>query len=358
MELSLPSLTRPRGARARTTNGVDASWRARVRTLLPSSSLALRGALCALLLVALLGGGWLWLRGSSLVAVRHVHISGVHGPDALEIRAALDASAKNMTTMDFETGQLRAAVSSYALVGALRVSTSFPHTVHIYVTERPPVAVLLAAGQRTAVAADGTVLGAALASGSLPQLAGSFAPRTGARLHEASALAGVAVLGAAPRALVPYVQRVYEGHEGLTVAMSTGLLVYFGDAARPHAKWLSLARVLASPGSAGATYVDVRLPERPAAGLSSSASSASSSNTASSAQNTSTTEQTTAALAASLSNAVGGSSTAPVSGSEPSSSTESEASSTENEASTTESQASSETESGGSAPTGEATPQG
>ena len=48
--------------------------------------------------------------------------------------------------------------------------------------------------------------------------------------------------------------------------MRDGLLVYFGDDARPHAKWLALARVLADPSSDGSRYVDVRLPERPAAG--------------------------------------------------------------------------------------------
>ncbi len=37
------------------------------------------------------------------------------------------------------------------------------------------------------------------------------------------------------------------GPQGVTVAMHNGLLVYFGNAARPHAKWLSLARVLADP---------------------------------------------------------------------------------------------------------------
>ena len=42
---------------------------------------------------------------------------------------------------------------------------------------------------------------------------------------------------------------------------------YFGDAGAPHAKWLALARVLADPSSAGASYVDVRLPDRPAAGF-------------------------------------------------------------------------------------------
>jgi hypothetical protein len=75
------------------------------------------------------------------------------------------------------------------------------------------------------------------------------------------------VLAAAPPTLAGWVARVYEGHEGLTVAMRGGLLLYFGDDRRPHAKWLSAARVLASPSSAGAVYIDVRVPERPAAGF-------------------------------------------------------------------------------------------
>jgi hypothetical protein len=60
---------------------------------------------------------------------------------------------------------------------------------------------------------------------------------------------------------------VYSGTKGLTAVLHGNLLAYFGDATRPHAKWLSLARVLADPSSAGAAYVDVRLPERPAAGF-------------------------------------------------------------------------------------------
>ena len=75
------------------------------------------------------------------------------------------------------------------------------------------------------------------------------------------------VLGAAPVLLAKHVERIYEGAKGLTVAMRNGLTVYFGNASRPLAKWLSLARVLADSSSAGASYVDVRLPARPAAGF-------------------------------------------------------------------------------------------
>jgi cell division protein FtsQ len=291
---------------------------------------------CAVLSLALLGGGWLWLRGSSLVSVRNVRISGLRGPEAAQIRTALEDAAKHMTTLDFNAGALHSAVASFAVVSGLRVSTSFPHTVRISVTERLPVAVLDAGGQRTAIAADGTVLGPALLSGSLPSVNGSTALSAGKRIHEAGVLADAAVLGAAPRPLMPYIARVFTAAEGLTVAMHSGLLVYFGNATRPHAKWLSLTRVLASPSSVGAVYVDVRLPERPAAGFSSTSPSAttpassSSSSTATSGQ-VAGAEAITAGLASGLENAVGGGAAAT---SQSSGSQESEA------ASTTEGQAS------------------
>ncbi len=100
-------------------------------------------------------------------------------------------------------------------------------------------------------------------------MTGYYEPARGQRLHNAALLESLSVLGAAPPLLARLAQRAYEGPRGLTVAMKNGLLVYFGDSSRPHAKWLSLARVLADKSSAGALYVDVRLPERPAAGMSS-----------------------------------------------------------------------------------------
>jgi cell division protein FtsQ len=80
--------------------------------------------------------------------------------------------------------------------------------------------------------------------------------------------------------------------------MRDGMLVYFGDETRPHAKWASLAAVLSDPSSAGASYVDVRLPERPAARVPAGAAAA--------AGQVSASDPTAAALAASLAQAVGG----------------------------------------------------
>ncbi len=216
----------------------------------------------------LLGGGWLWLRNSSFVSVEHVRVSGLHGADAHAIEAALTNAARQMSTLDVQHGKLRAAVASYPVVGALEVHASFPHGLSIRVVEQPPVAMLASpGGADAAVSASGVVLGTARASEALPALTSSVQLTPGERVREPALVADLTVLGVAPARLAKDVERAYNGPKGLTLAMRGGLLAYFGDASRPHAKWIALARVLADASSAGASYVDVRSPERPAAGF-------------------------------------------------------------------------------------------
>jgi cell division protein FtsQ len=259
----------------------------------------------------LLAGGWLWLRDSSLVSVRRVQVSGVHGPDARAIEAALAGAARHMTTLDVRPGALRAAVAPFRVVRDVRASPSFPHGLQIRVIEQLPVAALTVGAVRTAVAADGVVLGPALLSSSLPALSGTSESVTGQHLRSPNLLAAVTVLGAAPAPLTRVATRVFTGPKGLTVAMRNGLIAFFGDATRPRAKWLALARVLADPNAANASYVDVRLPERPAAGFAAGTAPGgmtASGTVASTSEQTSTSESTGAALAAGLTAAAGGSS--------------------------------------------------
>lgn len=348
MDLSLPlRLPRSRVRRGMGEFLLDA---------LRARRLSLRVLICAALALPSLGGGWMWLRNSSLVAVEHVHIAGVHGAQAIEIRHALDAAAARMSTMNVNTAALRSAVAAYPEVGAISASASFPHTLSIQVSERLPVATLVGPGERTAIAADGTVLGPALASNALPTVAAKTAPAPGTHLREASALAAAAALGAAPAPLLRYVTRVYEGPEGLTLQMHNGLLVYFGDGSYPHAKWLSLARVLSSPAAAGATYVDVRLPARPAAGFSQPGSATASASKLTHAQ-VGASDPAAAKLAEQLSQEVGGGTSSSTSESESSTSSgggEGEESSGSHSEETGESTSSGSAESGAS----EATPTG
>jgi cell division protein FtsQ len=270
----------------------------------------LRVALIATVIsLPLLAGGWVWLRDSPFVSVERVQISGVHGPEAGAIDAALTRAARRMSTLDVTSGALRAAVAPYRVVREVRAIPSFPHGLRIRVVEQLPVAALTVAGVRTAVAADGVVLGPALLSGSLPALAGGATRATVGLLTEehvrgGSLLASLTVLGAAPASLRGVLARAYLGPKGVTILMRNGLLAYFGDATRPHAKWLSLARVLADPSSAGAAYVDVRMPERPAAGFPGGVAPEASTTAA---EPTSASESTTAAaLSADLASALGG----------------------------------------------------
>jgi cell division protein FtsQ len=221
----------------------------------------------ALVATPLLGGGYMWLRNSSLVAVRHVHITGVRGPEAAAIESALLGAAHGMTTLHVRPAALRAAVSAFPVVREIHASPSFPNALRITVVEQPPVAALLAGGVRTAVAADGVALGPALLAGGLPTVPALAVPQTGHMVAGWIQRSALALLGAAPSALAKRVASAYWGPRGITVAMRNGLLAYFGDASLPHAKWLALARVLADPSSAGAAYVDVRVPARPAAGF-------------------------------------------------------------------------------------------
>jgi cell division protein FtsQ len=267
--------------------------------------------LVTLIALPLLVGGWMLLRKSSFVAVEHVRVSGVHGPQAHAIDAALVGAAEHMSTLDVHPAALRAAVASFPVVQSVKAIPSFPHGMRIEVIEQLPVAALTVNGQRTAVAADGVVLGPALLSGSLPALNGYYEPLPSQRVQGPNLLAALTVLGAAPKPLAKLATRVFTSTDGqgLTVAMRSGLLVYFGDASRPHAKWTALARVLADPSSVGASYIDVRLPERPAAGFAAGTTPPESESGSSTAAQTTTPESTISALAAGLTATTGGGST-------------------------------------------------
>jgi len=263
--------------------------------------------IAALIALPVLGGSWLWLRQSPFVAVHRVEISGVHGPEAAEIKTALVAAARQMSTLDVHTGALRDATASFPVVREVRALPRFPHALEIEVVEQLPVAALVVGGTRTAVAADGVVLGPALLKGSLPTVSGYSALAAGRHLHAPNLLAELTVLGGAPAPLARQVERVFTGAKGLTVAMRNGLLVYFGDATRPHAKWLSLARVLADSSSTGASYIDVRLPARPAAGFPAGVlpPDASTTGVTASTEQAGATESTVASLAAGLTSGTG-----------------------------------------------------
>jgi cell division protein FtsQ len=231
---------------------------------LPRFRIRILAAIVVLLLAG--GGAWLWLRDSSLVAVNGVTVTGVSGPNAARIDAALEAAARGMSTLHVDAAKLRAAVAEFPSVKDIKVSTAFPHGMRIRVTEQQAVATLLSGGQRVAVAGDGTVLRDASARSGLPTLPVGALP-SGSRISDQRTLAILGVLGAAPYQLLNHVQGVADNAtHGVVVQLRDGPNLYFGDPGLDGAKWTAASAVLADPGSIGAGYIDVTDPRRPAAG--------------------------------------------------------------------------------------------
>jgi cell division septal protein FtsQ len=222
----------------------------------------------AVVLIGLAALGWLfysWLRDSSLVGVRHVKITGISARSAPAVRRVLRETAMRMTTLHVDTGELRRAVEAFPEVRSVSADADFPSTLKIRVHQYHPVALLTTAtGQHVAVASDGTFLPRLTAGAKLPAV--GVASLAGAkRLGDSKQLTLVHVTAGAPAALRPQLARADATGRGIRVTMRRGPTILFGSAERVAAKWAAATRVLADPSSEGATLLDVRLPERPAA---------------------------------------------------------------------------------------------
>lgn len=242
--------------------------RGRLRaTLTPGPRLRRRAAAVLALGAAIVALYMLWLRDSSLVAVEQVTVTGITADNGHRIRAALVATAETMTTLHVDEGRLEEAVAAFPIVADVEARPDFPDGLALRVVERRPVAVVDAGGGPTAVAADGTLLpGLAVADGELPAIEAGVSAR-GGRLATGAALDAARVAGAAPSVIARRLETVArEGGRGVVVRVADGPEIVFGTAGRLAAKWAAAVRVLADEGAAGAAYVDVRIPERPAAG--------------------------------------------------------------------------------------------
>lgn len=239
----------------RPPRGLALSPRMRLRLLAAAAAVVALGSLYQL-----------WLRDSALVAVTDVDVTGLTTRDAPHIRAALTAAARDMTTLHLDRDQLDELAATFPVIRSLELSTDFPHGLRIHVSERRPAALVAIDGTPLPVAADGTVLRGLRPPRGLPLLK-TAKPQSGSRLGDVATLRALAVVGAAPAGFPQRIERVTEGKaRGLVVTLRDGPELVFGRATRVAAKWAAAVRVLADAQAEGASYVDVRLPERPVAG--------------------------------------------------------------------------------------------
>ena len=207
-----------------------------------------------------------WLRDSSLVAVEHVEVTGVTSSDADRVRAAITSAARSMTTLHVDREALDRAVAGYPVVRKLEVAPDFPHGLSVHVIEYEPAAIAVSDAGHVPVAGDGTILRGVAVKGSLPTVAVEGALGT-EFLLDRTARGAAAVAAGAPavlRARIEDVQR--RSADGYVAELRDGPELIFGAATRLRAKWAAAARVLADLEARGATYVDLRIPSRPAVG--------------------------------------------------------------------------------------------
>lgn len=243
-----------------------ASKRAPAKRAVPSLRTSL---IVSVLAAAALGAGWFgWFRNSSLVAITEVQVTGVSSPDAPRITDALTKTAGSMSTLNVDESTLERAVQGFPTVESLSADADFPHGLSISIDERPPVLMAGAQGESVPVGPDGVLLrGLDLgdAAKGLPSLEVDELPASG-RL-EGDPLSQALVLGAAPEPLRPMIEGVsIEGKRGVEVTMRGGIPIRFGTSELAARKWAAAAAVLADPKTKTLTYVDVRVPKRPAAG--------------------------------------------------------------------------------------------
>jgi cell division protein FtsQ len=199
------------------------------------------------------------------VAVRTVRVVGATSSAEPRIRDALEAAGTGMTTLHVRDQDLRHAVAGFPSVAGLRVRTDFPHGLIVEVLERHPVAVFASGDRLVAATGSGLLLRDITAPDDIPEIA-TGAPPVGARVADGKLLSALAVAEAAPVPLRKRTVRIEWGARGLTTELEAGPPLIFGTADSAVTKWAGAARVLAEPAAAGATYLDLRVPGRVAAG--------------------------------------------------------------------------------------------
>jgi cell division septal protein FtsQ len=211
--------------------------------------------------------GWTWYRASSFVKVEHVNVTGVSGPYVVQIRRALTTAALGMTTLHMQISKLENAVSEYPYVKSLTVTRHGAHAVAITVAEQIPVAMVSVGDSSEVVDGNGELLpNTTIPHGALPTVPISSAP-DGNEITAKGARGAIAVLAAAPYSLLAHVESATSSvNHGVILHLRNGPQVYFGPTDDLRAKWAATTSVLQDHGSAGAAYIDVTDPQRPAAG--------------------------------------------------------------------------------------------
>lgn len=226
----------------------------------------------ALIALAALAGiaGLYWVATGPLVAVHGVSMGGYERADGDELLRSLSAAAAEGTVLAPPTEAMRAAAAEFAWVDSISVSRRWPRALRVTVVPAVPVAVAAFEDQAVLVSARGRVLGVKDGTTGLGWLRlEQSPPAEGGTLPE-GARAALAFVAAADPVVAARVRGLRVVRGGSVVGRVTaGPELRLGAPVRLSAKARALGLLLAnlSPEEeAGASYIDLSVPERPALG--------------------------------------------------------------------------------------------
>ncbi len=196
---------------------------------------------------------------------RDLQVEGVSGSSADRIRAAIEETASGQSTFLVSEQELMEAVQDFPEVASVQAEAHPPFRLDLTVVMRPPVARLQVGGHSFVVAGDGTILERA-GSASVPRVDASI---SGVHMKGDRVIGGrgaLTVLAAAPEELLSFARTIRAGQSGLEVVLTRGPRLIFGNGTAAADKWAAAAAVIADGAAARATYIDLRVPSRPAVG--------------------------------------------------------------------------------------------
>ena len=220
--------------------------------------------------VALAVGVVVWVAFfSPLLKVKRITITGARHTSREDIARSVGLDSSDNLLL-ISTSSIATQTKELPWVKRVEVARKLPGTVRIRVIEREPSMVLSTSGRQWMLDAGGRVLGPGDDAPSLPVIAGSpvSALQAGARVQDQEVTGALAVFRSLPPSLRAELETIFVPTvERLTLSLKDGTQIRYGAAEDLKSKNEVLGvllRRLRSEGGA-ATYLDVRVPERPAA---------------------------------------------------------------------------------------------
>jgi cell division protein FtsQ len=213
-----------------------------------------RMVVLALLLVAALSASVWLVFFSSYLTARSVEVTGTRAVGQAQVkRVAAVPTGTPLARINLDA--IRARVESIASVRRVEVSRSWPHGVHIVVTERTPVAVIDRGDGLQALDSEGVLFGSYRARPRhLPLV------RTEPDTRSEALSEGARVIAALPPRVARRVDTVEVASvDEIKLVLSNGRRVLWGSAESSDQKAEVLAVLLKRPGQ----QIDVSVPGRP-----------------------------------------------------------------------------------------------